>query len=93
VLHPNTNAIVLPPTPAPFAVSFPETVNVVPFPVELGVENAVSEVEMGLVSEPVLRFNVIVPGPSNVTVVGSFEPEHTSPPEQLQLESVYPEGT
>ena len=34
------------------------------------------------------RFNVIVPGPVSVTMVEMLEPEHVSPPEQLQLESV-----
>jgi hypothetical protein len=67
VLHPNTTTIVRPPTPAPFAVNVPETVNIVPPCIELGVENAVSEIETGLVSDPVFRFSVIVPGPLNVT--------------------------
>jgi hypothetical protein len=40
----------------------------------------------------VWRFNVIVPGPVNVTVIGLFEPEHASPPEQLQFEKAYPYG-
>jgi hypothetical protein len=79
VLHPNTNTIVSLPTPPPFAVRLPEAVNVVPVPVELGVDTAVSEVETGQVSEPDLRTNVIFPGPSNVTCVGSFEPEQARP--------------
>ena len=88
VLQLNTHTIVSAPTPTPFAVSVPETVNGEPGD---GVDvegDAVSMVETGLVSEPVWRFRVIVPDPLNVTRVGSFEPEHTSPPEQLQLESV-----
>jgi hypothetical protein len=89
VLHPNTNTIVSLPRAVPFVnVNLPETVNVVPACVEFGVENAVSDVERGLLSEPVLRFNVIFPGPLNVTRVGSFEPEQVRPLEQLQLESV-----
>jgi len=86
VLHPNTNTIVSLPRAVPFVnVNLPETVNVVPACVEFGVENAVSDVERGLLSEPVLRFNVIFPGPLNVTRVGSFEPEQVRPLEQLQL--------
>jgi hypothetical protein len=88
VLHPNTNTIVSPPTPPPFAVNDPETVNDVATSVELGVDNAVSEVEVGFDSDPVLKFNVIVPGPLNVTRVGSLEPEQANPPEQPQLDSV-----
>jgi hypothetical protein len=86
--HPKTSTICFPLTPAPFAVNLPETVNVVPPWIELGVENAVSEVETGLPSEPVLSFSVIVPGPLNVTRVGSLELEQANPPEQPQLESV-----
>lgn len=43
--------------------------------------------------DPVFRFNVIVPGPVNDAVVGSFEAEQDNPPIQLQLENVYPDGT
>jgi hypothetical protein len=53
-----------------------------------GDAEAESEVETGFDNEPVFRFKVIVPGPVNVTVVGLLEPEHATPPEQLQLESV-----
>lgn len=74
--------------PSPFGVSVPETVNGAPPPIEFGVANAVSEVEMGLVSEPVLRFNEIVPGPMNVTRVGSLDPEQVRPFEQLQVDNV-----
>ena len=88
VLHPNTSTIVLPLTPFPFAVNDPETVNDVPGDGFDCDEEAVKEVETGLLSEPILRFSVIVPEPSNVIRVGLFEPEHTSPPEQFQLESV-----
>jgi hypothetical protein len=45
-------------------------------------------VEAEFVDVWVWRFNVIVPGPVIVTVVGLFEPEQASPPEQLQLENV-----
>ena len=67
VLQLNTHTIVSPLTPTPFAVSDPETVNGEPGD---GVDvegDAVSMVETGLVSEPVWRFRVIVPGPLNVT--------------------------
>ena len=87
-VQPNTNTIVSPPTPPPFAVSVPETVKEVPCTGFAGDAEVISEVETGLESEPVLRFIVIVPGPLNVTRVGSFKPEHANPPEQLQLESV-----
>jgi hypothetical protein len=83
VLHPNTNTIVSPPIPAPFAVRLSETVNVVPLPVEVGVDNAVSEVETGLDSEPVLRLSVIVPGPSIETKTTLLEPEQDNPSEQI----------
>jgi hypothetical protein len=76
LLHPNTNTTVSPPTPTPFAVNIPDTVKV---PGDGYEAEAVSEVETGLGSEPVLRFNVIFPGPLNVTIVGSFEPEQVSP--------------
>ena len=33
------------------------------------------------------RFKVIVPGPVKFTAVEMFEPEQSSPPEQLQLET------
>ncbi len=67
VLQPNTNTIVLPPNPAPFAVKVPDTVNVVSWEGFEGVAEAVREVDMGFVSDPVFRVNVIVPGPLNVT--------------------------
>jgi hypothetical protein len=51
-----------------------------------GDADAVSEVEAGFVSTPLFKFNVMVPGPLTTTMVGSFEPEHVNPPEQLQLE-------
>ena len=76
LFHPNTNTIVSPPTPTPFAVNVPDTVNV---PGDGYDEEAVSEVETGQVSEPILRFSVIFPGPLNVTRVGSFEPEQVRP--------------
>ncbi len=79
VLQLNTHTIGSFPTPTPFAVRVPETVNVAPPPVEPGVDTAVSEVETGLLSEPVFRFSVILPGPLNVTRVGSFEPEQVRP--------------
>jgi hypothetical protein len=77
----------------PFGVSVPETVNDDPGVGLDGAAEAVSIVETGFDRDPVLRFRVIVPGPVNETVVGSFEPEHASPPKQLQLESVKPCGT
>jgi len=67
VLQLNTHTTVSAPTPTPFAVSVPETVNGEPGD---GVDvegDAVSMVETGLVSEPVWRSRVIVPGPLNVT--------------------------
>ncbi len=76
LLHPNTNTIVSPPTPTPFAVNVPDTVNV---PGDGYDTEAVSEVETGLLSEPAFRFSVIFPGPLNVTGVGSFEPEQVRP--------------
>jgi hypothetical protein len=88
VLQLNTHTIGSPLTPLPPSVSVPETVNGEPGVGLDGVAEAVSIVELGLVSEPVLRFRVIVPGPVSVTVVGSFEPEHANPPAQLQLENV-----
>jgi hypothetical protein len=89
-LHPNTKTSVSPVTPPPFAVKAPETVNDEPEDGFVGEDEAVSIVETGSVSviELVLRFRVTVPKPVNETVVGSFEPEHVSPPEQLQLERV-----
>ena len=84
VLQLNTHTIGSPLTPPPFAVNDPVTETDDP----LTDAAAVSEVETGLLSEPVLRFSVIVPEPVNVTVVGSFEPEHTNPPVQVQLENV-----
>jgi len=68
----------------------PETVN--EFPPEC-VAEAVNEVETGFDSDPVLRLKVIVPGPTKLTSVGSFEPEQAKSPEQLQLENVNPIGT
>jgi hypothetical protein len=84
--QPKTNTTVSPLTPTPFAVNDPETVNVVPPCIELGVAEAVNEVETGLVSEPVLKFMVIVPGPPIETKTTLLEPEHDNPPEQLQFE-------
>jgi hypothetical protein len=86
--QPNTKTTVSPLTPIPFAVNIPETVNVAPGAGFVGEAETVNEVETGFESDPVFRFKVIVPGPVNVTVVGLFEPEHASPPEQLQLENV-----
>jgi hypothetical protein len=79
--------------PPPFGVSVPETVTDEPGVGLCGVAEAVSIVETGFDRDPVLRFRVIVPGPVKETAVRSFEPEHASPPEQLQPDSVYPEGT
>jgi hypothetical protein len=62
----------------------PEPMNVVPFPAELGITD--SEVERGQVSKPVLRFSVIVPGPTIETKTTLLEPEHDKPSEQTQLE-------
>jgi hypothetical protein len=45
---------------------------------------AVRDVETWFVSDPALRFNVMVPGPVNVTDMGFAEPEHASPFEQFQ---------
>ena len=90
VLQLKTHTIFSPLTPFPFDVNvnFPETVNGEPG-VGVDVEgDAVSIVELGLVSEPVLRVSVIVPDPLNLTVVGSFEPEHVNPPVQVQLDTV-----
>ena len=88
VLQLNTHTIGSPVTPLPPSVSVPATTNDEPGDGLGGVAEAVSIVELGLVSEPVLRFSVIVPEPLSVIRVGSFEPEHTSPPEQFQLKSV-----
>jgi hypothetical protein len=79
VLQLNTHTIGSFPNPPPLAVRTPETENVVPSPVEPGGDTAVSEVETGLLNEPVSRFSVILPGPLNVTTVGSFEPEQVRP--------------
>jgi hypothetical protein len=73
--------------PFPPSVSVPVTVND-----ELGVgldgvAEAVSIVELGLVSEPVWRFSVIVPGPVKETGVRSPDPAQDRPPEQTQLET------
>jgi hypothetical protein len=38
------------------------------------------------------RFNVMVPGPVNVTGVGLVEVWQVSPPVQVQLEKTYPDG-
>jgi len=46
-----------------------------------------SVVEVGLIV-CICRFNVIVPGPMKVTMVGLFEPEQISPPKQFQLENL-----
>ena len=46
----------------------------------------VNIVEVELTNVRFSKFNVIVPGPVNVTEVELPEPEHSSPPEQLQLE-------
>jgi hypothetical protein len=79
VLQLNTHTIGSFPNPPPLAVRAPETVNVVPPPVEPDGNIAVSEVDTGLLSEAVFRFSVILPGPLNVTKVGSFEPEQVRP--------------
>ena len=88
VLQLKTHTIVSPPTPPPFAVSVPETVNDVPPETELGVAEAVKDVETGFDRDPVLRFRVIEPGPETVTTVGSLESKHDNPPEQVQLANV-----
>lgn len=67
VLQPNTNTTVFPPNPVSFAVRVPETVIVVPLDGFDGVAEAVREVDTGFVSDPIFRFNVIVPGPINGT--------------------------
>jgi hypothetical protein len=55
---------------------------------------APSDVETGFESDPVLRFNVIEPAPDTVTVVGLLEEAaHDTPPVQVQLAKVYPDGT
>jgi len=87
VLQLNTHTIGSPLTPTPFAVKLSETVNG-----ELGVGvddegDAVSVVETGLLSEPVLKLRVIVPGPVKETSVRSFDPAQDNPPEQTQLET------
>ena len=69
----------------PFGVSVPETVT--DDPGVGGVADAVSMVETGLVSEPVLRVSVLAPGPVKETGVGSPDPVQDSPPEQVQLET------
>ena len=84
----NTQTIGSGVTPTPPSVNVPVTVNGEPGVGADGVAEAVSIVELGLVSEPVLRVSVIVPGPLNVTIVGSFEPEHVNPPVQVQLDTV-----
>jgi hypothetical protein len=38
------------------------------------------------------RFNVMLPGPEKVTVVGLVDGSQASPPAQLQLEKLYPVG-
>ena len=38
------------------------------------------------------RFNVMVPGPAKITVVGFVEVWQLNPPEHVQLENSYPEG-
>ena len=86
VLQLNTHTMGSFPIPPAFAVRVPEIVNVAPSPVEPGGDNAVSEVETGLDSEPVLRINVIVPGPFTETKITLLEPEHDNPLIQLQLE-------
>ena len=87
VLQLNTHTTVSAPTPTPFAVSDPETVNGEPGD-GVGVEgDAVSMVETGLVSEPVWRFRVIVPGPVKETGVRSPDPAQDRSPEQAQLET------
>jgi hypothetical protein len=88
VLHPNTNTIVSLPTPPPFAVSSPETVNDEPGVGVDGVAEAVSMVETGFDNAPDLRVSRTVPGPLNVAIVGSLDPEHVNPTEQVQLETV-----
>ena len=84
----NTRIIVSPSFPTPFAARIPETVNEPPWDGVGGVAKAVREVETEFDKEPVLRFKVIVPGPRNVTKVGSFDPEQVKSPMQLQLDIV-----
>jgi len=88
VLQLNTRMILSPPFPIPFAVRLPDSVNTLPRDGFRGVAKAVKEVETGFDKEPVLRFKVIVPGPRNVTRVGSFDPEQVKSPMQLQLDIV-----
>ena len=88
VLQLNTRTIVSPSFPTPFSVRLPETVNVLPWDGLGGVVKAVREVEIEFDKDPVLRFKVIVPGPRNVTRVGSFDPEQVKSPMQLQLDIV-----
>jgi hypothetical protein len=87
VLQLNTHTIGSPLTPLPPSVNVPVTVNDEP---GVGADvdaNAVSIVELGLVSEPVLRFSVIVPGPLIETKITLLVPEHDNPLEQAQLET------
>ncbi len=93
VLQLNTRTIVSPPFPLPFAVRSPDTVNVLPWDGFGGVDKAVTEVEAGFDKDPILRFNVMLPGPKNIVRVGSFDPEQVKSPVQLQLEIVKPDGT
>jgi hypothetical protein len=81
----NTHTIGSFPNPPPLAVRAPETENVVPSPVDPGGDTAVSEVETGLDSKPLLRFIVIVPGPFTETEITLLEPEHDNPLIQFQL--------
>jgi hypothetical protein len=68
--------------PPPFAVNEPETVTEATF----SVAEAVSKVDTGPLSEPVLRLSVIVPGPSIETEITLLEPEQDNSGEQVQLE-------
>ena len=88
VLQLNTTTIVSPSFPTPFSVRIPETVNVLPWDGLGGVAVAVREVETEFDKEPIFKFKVIVPGPRNVTRVGSFDPEHVKSPMQFQLDIV-----
>lgn len=65
--------ILSPTNPTPFAVNLPEIVNDLPTCSELGVAEAVIDVEMGFESVPVFMFNEIVPALEDVTIVGLLE--------------------
>lgn len=91
--HDKNKSNCLPPNPTPPDVRLPLIVNVVDGDDGFGAVVAVRDPAAGFESEPCLKAAVIVPGPVNVTLTGSFDPEHDNPPLQLQPESVYPDGT